>query len=327
MEFLYKKLENEFVHPQIEATAIPDCITNNLKFNPMREYQQEAFRRFLYYYALPKKQLPIHLAFNMATGSGKTNVMAGLMLFLYAKGYRNFLFFVDKTQIIEKTKDNFLNKKSNKYLFADNIIIEGRNVAIKIVENFDESDKDNINIKFSTCGKLHSDLTTIKENSISAEDFIKHKIVFIADEAHHLNAATKKTKDKEQKDNDLGWETTILALLSKNKENLMLEFTATIDYQNANIADKYKDKVIYRYDLKKFRDEGYSKDIYLLRRNCENEERMLQAMILNLYRQKLSAKYGLELKPVVLFKSNLKEKSKENEKIFHDLVDTLSYCA
>ena len=70
-----------------------------------------------------------------------------------------------------------------------------------------------------------------------------------------------------------------------------------------------------------------SKDIYLLRRNCENEERMLQAMILNLYRQKLSAKYGLELKPVVLFKSNLKEKSKENEKIFHDLVDTLSYCA
>ncbi|MDA0062985.1 DEAD/DEAH box helicase family protein [Brachyspira hyodysenteriae] len=30
--------------------------------------------------------------FNMATGSGKTLIMASLILYLYEKGYRNFLF-------------------------------------------------------------------------------------------------------------------------------------------------------------------------------------------------------------------------------------------
>jgi type III restriction enzyme len=48
----------------------------------MREYQQEAFARFFDYMQNPEK-LPIHLLFNMATGSGKTFVMAGLILYLY----------------------------------------------------------------------------------------------------------------------------------------------------------------------------------------------------------------------------------------------------
>jgi type III restriction enzyme len=58
----------------------------------------------------------------MATGSGKTLIMAGLILYLYEKGYRNFLFFVNATTIIEKTKDNFLNNLSIKYLFSQKIV-------------------------------------------------------------------------------------------------------------------------------------------------------------------------------------------------------------
>jgi hypothetical protein len=38
----------------------------------------------------------------MATGSGKTVMMAGLILYLYEQGYRNFLFFVNRGQIVEK---------------------------------------------------------------------------------------------------------------------------------------------------------------------------------------------------------------------------------
>jgi type III restriction enzyme len=53
----------------------------------------------------------------MATGSGKTLMMAGLILYLYEKGYRNFLFFVNSNNIIDKTRDNFLNDISIKYLF------------------------------------------------------------------------------------------------------------------------------------------------------------------------------------------------------------------
>ena len=57
----------------------------------------------------------------MATGSGKTLIMAANILYLYRLGYRNFIFFVNSTNIIEKTKDNFLNSLSEKYLFAPKI--------------------------------------------------------------------------------------------------------------------------------------------------------------------------------------------------------------
>ena len=33
------------------------------------------------------------------------------------------------------------------------------------------------------------------------------------------------------------------------KTHLLLEFTATHDYENSNMIEKYRDKVIYRYDL------------------------------------------------------------------------------
>jgi type III restriction enzyme len=47
-------------------------------------------------------------------------------LYLYEQGYRNFLFFVNRGQIVEKTKDNFINQFSSKYLFNDKIIINCR---------------------------------------------------------------------------------------------------------------------------------------------------------------------------------------------------------
>ena len=74
------------------------------------------------------KELKPHLLFHMATGSGKTLIMAGAMLYLYEQGYRNFLFFVDSTNIIEKTKDNFLNTASAKYLFGQSINIGNKQV-------------------------------------------------------------------------------------------------------------------------------------------------------------------------------------------------------
>ncbi len=66
----------------------------------------------------------------MATGSGKTVIMAGLILYLYTKGYRNFIFFVDSTSIIEKTKHNFINSSSEKYLFNSSIMINNKEVFI-----------------------------------------------------------------------------------------------------------------------------------------------------------------------------------------------------
>ena len=60
--------------------------------------------------------------------------MAGLILYLYTKGYRKFLFFVNQTNVLEKTIDNFTNVLSNKYLFNDTIEHIGNKVKIKKVD-------------------------------------------------------------------------------------------------------------------------------------------------------------------------------------------------
>jgi hypothetical protein len=86
-------------------------IADNLKTGfGQRPYQIESFQRYILchnedFEGRPKK--PFHLLYNMATGSGKTLVMAGLMLYLYEKGFRNFLFFVNSNNIIKKTKGQF----------------------------------------------------------------------------------------------------------------------------------------------------------------------------------------------------------------------------
>ena len=45
-------------------------------------------------------------------------------------------------------------------------------------------------------------------------------------------------------------------ILKKNEKNLLLEFTATMDFLNPSIREKYKNKVLYRYDLKQLQDQG-----------------------------------------------------------------------
>ncbi|HVG41305.1 MAG TPA: DEAD/DEAH box helicase family protein, partial [Chitinophagaceae bacterium] len=119
---------------------VPQFMAQNLKATlGKRPYQQEAFGRTIYYLNSYYKNNnePLQLLFHMATGSGKTVVMAGLILYLYQRGYRHFLFFVNSTTIIEKTKDNFLNKASSKYLFTENVHIGGKEIKIIEGTNFE----------------------------------------------------------------------------------------------------------------------------------------------------------------------------------------------
>ena len=123
MTFLYDTLVQEFGRREIARTKVPNCIVDNLKHS-IRPYQTESFQRYILCHTEDfegKPDMPLHLLYNMATGSGKTLVMAGLILYLYQKGYRNFLFFVNSNNIIDKTKDNFLNPQSSKYLFNNKI--------------------------------------------------------------------------------------------------------------------------------------------------------------------------------------------------------------
>lgn len=306
---------------------IPLYISTNLnnKFE-IRNYQKEAFTRFSYYYKDYKnKKLPIHLLFNMATWSGKTFVIASFILELYEKWYRNFLFFVNSTNIIEKTKENFLNNFSSKYLFNDKIIFDWKQIKIKEVTNFSNTKNDDINIKFTTIQGLHVDLNSIKENGLSYEDFEENKIVIISDEAHHINSTTKKWKlNKTEQEEKTSWEYTVFKILNSHKENILLEFTATIDFKNEFIAEKYSDKIIYKYDLKEFRLDGYSKEVDILKADMEQNDRILQALILSQYRLKIAEKNKIFCKPVILFKAQRtileSEKNLEN---FNNLIKNL----
>ena len=321
-KFLYEILDSASELGLLKK-EIPDYLKDNL--NPrfeLRPYQEEAFARFFHCLDndFPGKEWPLHFLFNMATGSGKTLIMAGLILYLYEKGYRNFLFFVNSTNIIEKTKDNFLNPLSSKFLFAENIRFGTKRVTVTPVANFEAVNDSDINICFTTIQKLHSDLTTEKENAITYEDFKGKKIVILADEAHHMN-----TKTKAQKELFESWENTVERIFKQNEDNLLLEFTATLDYAHGEIAKKYRNKVLYRYDLRQFRNDGYSKDVYIVQSDFEENDRIIQALILSQYKQEVAAKHRINLKPVILFKAQKTiAQSKENKANFHKLIEQLS---
>jgi len=307
-----------------ELREVPTVIKDNL--NPdfeLRPYQVKAFARFLHCFnkGYEGKEAPVHLLFNMATGSGKTLIMAGLMLYLYEQGYRNFLFFVNALNIIEKTRDNFLNPLSPKYLFNKIIRFGSKKIAVTPVANFEGVNENDLNICFTTIQKLHVDLNSEKENAITMRDFSQHKIVLLADEAHHVNV---KTKSGQGIDAD-SWENTVERVFQQNSANMLLEFTATHDYETAALKAKYYNKVIYRYDLRQFRNERFSKDVILVQSDLELEQRILQALILSQYKQEVAAKYRIRLKPVILFKAQRTiAQSKENEANFHRLTDGLT---
>ena len=84
---LYSEIENAFEY--IEKPDIPKYISDNIK-QPLREYQTKALENFIFYNTSKKhKDIPNkHLLFHMATGSGKTNIIASTILYLYEKGYR-----------------------------------------------------------------------------------------------------------------------------------------------------------------------------------------------------------------------------------------------
>lgn len=306
-------------------SRIDSKIIENL--NPkfvLREYQKETLGRFDFYIKeYRQKKFPIHLLFHMATGSGKTLIMAANILYLYKeKGYRNFIFFVNSVNIIEKTRDNFLNPLSEKYLFASKIKFNNKEVFIKEVENFQGANPENINIIFTTIQALHTRMTQPKENTITEEDFENERIVLISDEAHHIQTLTKRGKTEEELENS--WEYTVMErIFNKNKENILLEFTATIDLSDENIVQKYQDKILFQYDLKQFRLDKYSKEIEVLEADLNQIDRALQAVILSQYKRKVAEKHKLYLKPVILFKSKSIKDSENNYNLFLERIKNL----
>lgn len=309
---------------------LPEYLKYNLKEN-LRSYQTEALRYF--HYSQFKQDVANknfkHLLFNMATGSGKTMVMASTILYFFKEyGYQNFIFFVHTDAIIQKTKENLLNTLSSKYLFTQSLEIEGERIIIEAVDTFPrQPSKNTIYLKLSTIHKIHDELNSYKENSITYEDLAEIPLVLLGDEAHHFNAETKaKGKSKTSTEyEELTWERTIERILALQDKNRLLEFTATINLDNKEIYQKYKDKIVYQYDLKKFMTDGFSKKVMLLEANQNDNEKMLDAVLLSQYRKLVAVKHGIQdFKPIILFKSNKIATSKVKQEQFTQIISGLT---
>ncbi len=327
MMFLFERINGNREDYPDTYKELPEYIAQNL--NPafeLRPYQTDAFRNFITFYENDRmRPNPTQVLFHMATGSGKTLIMAGLIIYLYKRGYRNFLFFVNLDNIVKKTKDNFLNATSAKYLFADEITIDGEKIRINEVNNFQGVSSDTINICFTTTQGLHMSLLNIKENAPSYDDFAEQKTVLIADEAHHLNVDTRKGKvDKNEEELTQSWETTVHRIFTANRDNVLLEFTATCDLKNPFILNEYENKIIFDYPLSKFREEKYSKQVRAIRADISLTDRALQALMFSQYRLQVFQDHRLFIKPVVLFKAKTISQSKEFEQTFHEMIRSLS---
>lgn len=342
---LQELIESEIGRKTISKIELPEYITGNLKHD-FWYWQTEALQHFLafddpeYEYEKPANE-PTHLMFNMATGTGKTMMMAALILYYYKKGYRHFIFFVNQNNIVDKTENNFINKLHTKYEFRQNIVIEDKTINIRKVETFD--DTDDIQIKFTSIHKLHNAVYLAKENSVTLDELQKRDLVMIGDEAHHLNASTMRNGQVEmdlplelkenasEKDIEKSWENTVLnKILRKGKKtqdgenrNVLLEFTATIP-KNADVIEKYRTKTIYKFELVDFLNAGYTKEINLVSTSLNKKEKILLALLFNWYRHQIALKNNIaNFKPVMLFRSKLIEESKNDYGYFLALIADL----
>lgn len=305
------------------AFVYPDYIKHNLK-HQLRDYQKQSLYNLNYTQKDANAASRFNqLLFHMATGSGKTDVMAADMLYFYHEfGYQNFLFVVNTNAVIAKTRENMLNVQSPKYLFSQPLIIDGTPIELREVTRFPtNSEPGVIYLRLTTIQTLANELNTPRENGLTYGDLEKQKLIILADEAHHFSAGTKSKADQQNK----AWEYVLDRIRQANKDNRQLEFTATIDLNNESIYEKYRDKVIFQYDLKEFQNAGYSKKIARLQANADDNEKMLNAVLLSQYRKRMAIQAGVrDFKPVILFKSNKIDVSKAARDQFLTMLDQLT---
>lgn len=118
--------------------------------------------------------------------------------------------------IIQKTRENLLNPLSPKYLFSQELEIDGEKITIAPVATFPSvPERNTIYLKLSTIHKIHDELNSYRENSITYEDLKEIPLVLLGDEAHHFNAGTKaKGNSKTSPENEeQTWERTIENIL------------------------------------------------------------------------------------------------------------------
>ncbi len=251
--------------------ALFDQIASSVCHHRMRYYQMEALYVLDYLLSLsnsnPKKKgllestskgaakIPF-MGFEMATGSGKTMLMGASCYYLYKKyGINNFLIITPSSlDIYQKTIRNF---RSDSF---ETIWSEASDFDFNLITGDDYQtpsmfydEKKDVNFFIFNIDKFGANATNSKKrwessvwkddvgNTVSIQDFLKKKkLAIITDEAHHAQSRKAKT------------------IISGFAPELVLEFTATAIEQSRN-QEKANQSIIYKYDIKKFLEDGHGK--------------------------------------------------------------------
>lgn len=259
---------------------------------PLRYYQKEAlfvFEELAYYTpdnivykrdlleSVQGKDIGFY-TFEMATGSGKTLLMGATILDLYKqKGIRHFLIISPNTTLNDKTIKNFqVPQFSKKSVWANDTrlkinVITSEDYREETGMFYNENADINIYIfnigKFFEVGGESSDDTMkgkpyvkrpiettrwkdISGKTISFMEFLRQEsLAIITDEAHHY----QNIKVEGVQGNKSSFE-----VIKELEPEIVLEFTATAI---ENIANKRMQKIIYKYSIKDFIEDGFSKRI------------------------------------------------------------------
>lgn len=327
--------------------AIFNSIQNGVTKHSLRYYQMNAL--FLLDYLLKcsdnrseKKELldivdnenkikAPFLSYEMATGSGKTMLMGASIYLLNQKyGIDNFLIITPaSTDIYQKTIRNFQignydSVWANDTPFSFNLIT-GDNYTQNLF--YDKSKDANIfifNISKFGANASNTDLTWESAiwqdengNNVSIRQFLKDKkLIIITDEAHHA-------------------QTKVATKIIRNfHPSAVLEFTATA-IENEKGIEKKNQTIIYKYDIKKFLEDGHGKLIRAValstgqkgkQKEISNNERLKLITLFLIHILKKEAilldPKSKNLKPIAFVK--VKNDTEYTQKVFNYITNELS---
>jgi hypothetical protein len=267
-----------------QETSLFDLVESGVTQHRLRYYQTEALYVLDYLLSIPpnkqeKKSLiekideeqkvtAPFLGFEMATGSGKTMLMGASIFYIFKKyGIRNFLIITPaSTDIYQKTILNFARGTfesvwANDAPFTYNLVTGDDYTATPLYDGFNSTRDLSIFIfNISKFGKNAVNTAKPWEASVwkdengsttSIRDYLqKEKLVVITDEAHHAqNPASN-------------------SIIKSFHPNLVLEFTATAVEASKNEAKKAQ-TVVYKYDIRRFLEDGYGKTVKAVALNVE----------------------------------------------------------
>jgi type III restriction enzyme len=301
-----------------------------LRYTP-RPHQDEAIARLEHYETyLQRFRKERYLLFHMATGSGKTLVMASALLYYYHLGYRRFMFISEKNVLLDKTKTVLCDASDEKYLFSETLRYNNNRLTLHATENLQTSTDTDIYLCFKSIQTLQNELDAGKarENTTHWEDLQGVKTVFFVDEAHHFTDCENNDEKRWKGILEGGHTLHPIGLMDGHPENRILGFSATLKEGNSHFDEAYGKRILFNYAFKAYRQAGYTKEPELVALpDITPLERILLACLNSLYRQYIAGEtYGLTaFTPKVLVKFPTTKVADDTHKDFEQFLTQVTH--